>query len=125
MNYTIKKQLDQCEEQLRLAMLQSDIAALDKLLSSDLIFTTHLGRVINKEDDLQAHESGMVKINELLLSDQKYTILGDVAIITVQAMITGIFAGAESQSKFRFTRVWHKTNSDAWQVIVGHVSLVE
>ena len=124
MNHSTEIQLIQCEERLRLAMLQSDISALDQLLSPDLVFTNHLGGLMSKQDDLQMHKTGIIKISEATLTDQKINILGEVAIVTAHACITGSFAGVESQNNFRFTRVWNKTGNNTWQVIAGHASIV-
>ena len=58
------------EEQLETAMLNSDVAVLDHLLADDLIFTSHLGQIMSKQDDLEAHKSGFVKINSIDQSEQ-------------------------------------------------------
>jgi len=120
----LKLQVKQYEECLKQAMLQSDVAALDELFAPDLSFTNHLGQLMTKQNDLQAHKSGMLKINQITLSDQKIKVYGDVAVVTVLAHIIGSFAGAASEDNFRFTRVWAKSTSNAWQVIAGHSSTV-
>jgi len=120
----LKLQVKQYEECLKQAMLQSDVAALDELFAPDLSFTNHLGQLMTKQNDLQAHKSGMLKINQITLSDQKIKVYGDVAVVTVLAHIIGSFAGAASEDSFRFTRVWAKSTSNAWQVIAGHSSTV-
>ncbi len=124
MNQEIKAEIKACEEQLKQAMLESDISELDKLLGPDLIFTNHLGQVMTKQDDLEAHKSGMLKIKEITLSDNKIRIVGDIVIVSVQAKIVGVFAGEESENNFRFTRVWCKNTSNGWQIITGHSSIV-
>ncbi|MFV1997135.1 MAG: DUF4440 domain-containing protein [Acidiferrobacterales bacterium] len=48
----------------------------------------------------------------------------DVAVVSLQAHITGEFAGDVAVNNFRFTRVWSKTSSDVWQKIAGHSSIV-
>lgn len=120
----LELQIKQYEERLKQAMLRSDVAALDELLAPDLSFSNHLGQLMTKQNDLQAHKSGILKINQITLSDQKIKIYGDVAVVTVQAHIIGSFAGAASEDNFRFTRVWAKSTSNAWQVIAGHSSIV-
>jgi hypothetical protein len=47
-------QIVEVENQLRTAMLGSDVTALDDLLAPDLIFTNHLGQLLGKDDDLAA-----------------------------------------------------------------------
>ena len=118
------KKIKEYEERLQQAMLQSDVNALDELIAPDLIFTNHFGHVMAKPDDLEAHRSGVVKINTLTLSDQKIKLHDDMAIVSVQARIIGSFNGIESESDLRFTRVWSKTVDNHWQVIAGHASIV-
>lgn len=50
---TMKDKIIEFEERLRLAMLNSDVAELDELISSDLLFTNHIGVLISKEDDIK------------------------------------------------------------------------
>jgi len=124
MKQPLELQIKQCEERLKQAMLRSDVAALDELLAPDLSFTNHLGQLMTKQDDLQAHKSGMLKINKITFSDQKIKIYGDVAVVSVQAHISGDFAGTVSEEHFRFTRVWIKSANNDCQVIAGHSSIV-
>lgn len=124
MNQPIEMQIKKCEEQLRQAMLHSDIPALDKLLADDLTFTNHLGQLMTKQNDLDAHKSKILDINKISFSDQKIKIYECIAIVTVQAHITGSFDGEESENNFRFTRVWSKTSNKEWQIIIGHSSIV-
>ncbi|NOX92887.1 MAG: nuclear transport factor 2 family protein [Gammaproteobacteria bacterium] len=124
MNQSIELQIEECENRLKQAMLHSDVSVLDELLASDLIFTNHLGQLMTRQDDLAAHESGTVKITEITLSDQKVKIYGGVVIVSVQAHISGSFAEEKSESDFRFTRVWSKASSEAWQIVAGHSSIV-
>lgn len=122
MQLNIISEINQAEEQLRLAMISSDIEALNLLISDDLVFTNHLGLVLTKSDDLAAHQSGDVVINSLQLSDQIIRFAGDAIVISTHAKIEGSYKGEASGGDFRFTRVWQK-KTDSWQVIAGHASL--
>lgn len=113
------------EDALRLAMLAGEVAELDRLLATDLLFTSHQGQVIRKEDDLAAHRSGLFKINKLDLSEQLLRWHSGLAIVSVRAHIEGSYAGQPSHGDFRFTRVWGQAApGGAWQVILGHSSLI-
>ena len=117
-------QIVEVEEQLRLAMLQSDVRTLNDLLAPDLIFTNHLGQTLSKNEDLDAHQSGTLKIEALTPSEQHIKRIGDVAIVSVRARIVGSYAGTRSESDFRFTRVWALRSTGHWQVVAAHSSLV-
>ncbi len=124
MNRKIEVKIKEYEQRLCQAMLKSDVSGLDKLLSPGLIFTNHLGMILTKEDDLKAHETGVLKIFSINLSDQKIITHGDVVIVSVSANILGCFAEDKSENDFRFTRVWRKQSDGNWQIIAGHSSIV-
>jgi len=124
MSGSIEFEIEKCEERLKQAMLQSDLVILDEMLSPDLIFTNHLGQLMFKKDDLKAHDTGILDIKKIILTDQIINVCGDVAIVSVKAHISGSFAGEESESDFRFTRVWNKSSNAHWQVVAAHSSMV-
>jgi ketosteroid isomerase-like protein len=112
------------EERLRLAMLGSDVSALDELLAPELVFTNHLGQVLGKQDDLAAHQSGVVKIDGLTPSEQIIQVRGNVAIVSVRVHLSGSYAGTPSEADFRFTRLWALSPAGTWHIIAGHASVV-
>lgn len=125
MNSDLESQIIEVEEQLRQAMLASDVLALDALLSSDLIFTNHLGQRVPKEADLAAHRSGNLKIDRLTPSAQRIQPVTDaVAVVSVRVHIDGTYAGQAAGGDFMFTRVWGLTDAGRWQVVAAHAGMV-
>ena len=124
MSELIETRILAAEEQLRLAMLSSDVDALNELLAPDLIFTNHLGQVLNKQDDLNAHQSGTLEIKELTPSEQQIRLSGEMAIVSVRMNLLGSYAGVVSNGDLRFTRVWACSPKGAWQVVAAHTSVV-
>jgi ketosteroid isomerase-like protein len=124
MGNVVETEILEAEERLRQAMLGGDVSVLDALLAPELIFTNHLGQVLGKEDDLNAHRSGLVKITELAPSDRQVLIKADVAVVSVQVHLAGSYAGVAAEADFRFTRVWARSTDETWQVIAGHSSIV-
>lgn len=123
MNNTMGSGIVETEEKLRKAMVSSDTTVLDQLLSPKLIFTNHLGQVISKADDIEGHKSGDLKIENMEFSEQKIMFAGDIAIVSVLAIISGSYKGMPANGSFRFTRVWENDNNE-WKVIAGHSSIV-
>lgn len=117
-------QIIEAETLLRNAMLESNIEVLDQLLSPNLVFTNHLGQVLGKQDDLNAHKSGLLHISEVTVSHQDIKIIADTAIVLAEIAITGRYDGSPANGVFRFTRVWQHVGDDHWQVIVVHSSIV-
>jgi ketosteroid isomerase-like protein len=124
MSSLIKTQILQAEERLRLAMLGSDVNTLDELLAPELIFTNHLGQVLGKQDDLNAHQSGKLKVQVLTPSEQHIQLRENVAIVTVRVHLIGSYAGIASDHDFRFTRIWTLSTIGKWQVVAAHSSVV-
>jgi ketosteroid isomerase-like protein len=118
-----KMTIEALEEKLRQAMLNSDVQALDELIADDLVFTMHTGLVINKQDDLNAHRTGIQKFTQVNLDEHQVRHYGDCAVVTVKADLAGIFNGQAYSETYRFTRVWIK-RQDRWQIAAGHVSQV-
>lgn len=119
----LKEDIQNLEEELRLAMLSSDVEKLDKLIADSLIFTAPNGIVINKQFDLDAHRSGVQKIFKLEPSNQIIQIHDDFAIVMVNMDLVGMFNNQDFSGIFAYTRVW--ANSDnGFKVVAGHVSQI-
>ncbi len=115
-------QIIEAEELLCKAMLESDTVTLDKLLSSNLIFTNHLGQVLGKKDDLDAHKSGLLHISNISIDDQQIKLQMDTAVVFAKVTICGNYDGNPADGTFRFTRVWQNTEGNHWEVIAAHSS---
>ncbi len=124
MNQTNHPIIVEHEERLKLAMLHSDVTELDRLLAPELQFTNHFGQLMSKQDDLDAHQSDILSINEIVISEQNIILYSEVAIVTVRAFIVGIFSGVKSGNNFRFTRVWSKASHNNWHIVIAHSTIV-
>jgi ketosteroid isomerase-like protein len=112
-----------CEEALRKAQLASDVRELDRLLDDALVFTGPNGAVYGKQDDLDAHRRGIIRITRLEPSEERIQRFGDIAVVVVRMEMSGTFEGQAFAGPFRYTRVWRK-HEDGWRIVAGHVSSV-
>ncbi|MFK8004744.1 MAG: nuclear transport factor 2 family protein [Saprospiraceae bacterium] len=119
----ITKQIIEMEQRLLQAMLNSDIKELDILISNELIFTDHMGQLINKKDDLDSHRSGKVKIDKIEPSEQMIKVYENTAIVSVLMKIKGQYLSQPFEGKNRYSRVWQKIDG-VWKVVVGHSTSV-
>lgn len=115
------QQIQALEARLIEAMKTGDIAALDRLLSDDLIFTNHTGQFITKETDLAGYRDGDIDIYEITIGEQYMKQFDDVVVVSVRKEISGSFYGSIEVGIFRFTRVW-KQQQGYWKVIAGHAT---
>ena len=115
--------IEQAEKDLLQAMLKSDVGELDRLISDDLIFSAHDGKLYSKQDDLNAHRSGNIKIEAINASERIIKVHGDIAIVFVLLRIKGSFFGNPSEGTFRFSRVWKK-EKDSWKIVSAQSTVV-
>ncbi len=109
------------EEQLRHAMLTSDLEGLDALIDADLLFVLADGTVVDKQADLDAHRSGHVRITKLDPSEQRIAVHNSAAVVTVMMVATGSFGGVPFEGHYRYVRFWCET-ATGWRVIGGSMS---
>lgn len=113
------------ESQLRDAQLAADVAALDRLIGDDLLFTGPDGKLGTKAQDLEAHASGGVRFRAHEPRELRIRRVGsDVAVAALLTRLAVEVAGTLTEGIYRYTRVWARENGGPWQVVGGHVSEV-
>ena len=117
----MKDIIKQLEEELRQAMLSSNVEKLDTLIADSLVFTIPDGKVINKKCDLEIHRSGKQKLSKLKPSEQCINLYENIAVVTVKMDLEGEYEGSSISGKYCYTRIW-SNNKNRWQLIAGHVS---
>jgi ketosteroid isomerase-like protein len=115
--------LHACESALRQAQLTSDVRELDRLIDDDLVFTGPNGLIYGKEDDLDAHRNGTIRITRLEPSEERIQNFGDIAVVSVRMEMSGTFEGRPFSGPSRYTRVWRR-HGDSWRIVAGHVSAI-
>lgn len=119
-----ESQIAELEERLRQAMLNSDVAELDSLIAPELLFTNYLGQLVSKQNDLEMHRSGVLKLTTLTPSDQRIQLKEGFSIVSVQMHLRGTYDGAAVEQHMRFTRVWAISSAGSHQIIAGHASII-
>jgi ketosteroid isomerase-like protein len=111
------------EQELRVAMLSNDTAALTRLLHDQLVFVGPDGRVVGKADDLAAHRARRLRLTRLELAELaiKPDVDSDDVHTEALAVLAGTFDGAVCDGRYRYRRTWRKT-AVGWQIIAGGVS---
>jgi ketosteroid isomerase-like protein len=122
-NSPLDDSLRASESALRQAQLASDVSALERLVDDGLVFTGPDGLVYGKQDDLDAHRQGWVRITRLEPNEERIQRFDNIAVVSVRMEMSGTFQGKPFAGPFRYTRVWH-SHADGWRVVAGHVSAV-
>lgn len=118
-----KQDIETLEAQLAQAMLQNDVAMLDRLLSDDLVFSGPDGVLVSKAQDLALHRAGDIifttyKIDELFV--QSYA---PIEIAHVKVNVVGNFKGEDFSGDFRYLRIYLKQD-EQWKIIGGQVTAI-
>ena len=111
------------ENELKNAMLNSDIKKLNELISDELVFVSPVGIVVTKEMDLDAHKNKIQKITKLEQSEQNIKLKDNLAIVTVKAKIEGTFLDENISGEYNYLRIWEKKNNK-YQIIAGSVNKI-
>lgn len=105
-------------------MLTSDVAELDALIAPELLFTNYLGQLVSKQQDLDMHRSGMLKLTTLTPSDQRIQLNTGFSIVSVQMHLLGGYSSTAIDQHMRFTRAWSVSSIGSLQIVAGHASVV-
>ena len=98
------------------AMAQKDIAALNKLIADDLVYTHSSARLDTKDSLIGAMETGRTVYTAVVPSDVKAQDLGDTVVLTGNARISVNSGGNAMNFGVRFTDVW-VNKSGQWQMV--------
>lgn len=111
------------EEEIRAAQLNADVAALDRLISDNLLFTGPGGEIGTKADDLAAYRSGAVRFITHEPEELRIRRVGsDVAITALRTRLSVAVGGNVVSGTYRYTRIWVREDAKGWQVAGGQVS---
>ncbi|BBK33908.1 uncharacterized protein DUF4440 [Stella humosa] len=115
--------IEDAERRLRAAMLAGDVAALDGLLMDDLVFVDQGGRVLTKAMDLEAHQSGLLRLSRLELSEVLVRPAADAVLVVVRADLAGSWDDTPFGGGFRYSRLWCR-DGGLWRVAAAHCSAI-
>lgn len=124
MSSLLESHIVEVEERLRLAMLTGDVPALDALIAPELIFTSHLGQVVSKEQDLAMHRARLLKLEKLEPSERLIQIHEGFAVVSVLMHLLGTYEDTSVDAHLRYTRVWSIGSDGVLRISAGHASSV-
>ncbi|WP_262696739.1 nuclear transport factor 2 family protein [Algoriphagus lacus] len=116
---TEKEQILICEAKFLRAMASGDLALLDSLLDSRLVFHIPSGQFMTKEMDLENFRSVPMKMHQISSEEPIISVFEGVSIVSVVVHLNAEYSGKPVQGKFRHIRIWKKSRENAWKVIGG------
>jgi ketosteroid isomerase-like protein len=98
------------------AMAKKDLAALNTLISEDLVYTHSSARLDTKKTLIGNMESGGTVYTSVVPSDVKAQDLGDTVVLTGSCKISVMSQGRPNSFGVRFTDVWANKGGQ-WQMV--------
>ncbi|WP_348267218.1 nuclear transport factor 2 family protein [Edaphobacter paludis] len=111
-----KQQVEDLEEQWRIAQLAGDTTTMDKMMSDDYVGISMTGEVDTKAQQLRRVTDRRLMLTKLELSDMKVKLVGAVAIVTSRAEVEGTNDGKPVKGMFRYTRIYQHLPSGEWKI---------
>lgn len=111
-----KKQVEALEEQWRVARLNGDVAAMDRLLSEDYIGISMTGQVSTKPQQLERARNRKIVLTRFDLADVHVKVIGAIAIVTSRAEVEGTNEGMSLKGTYRYTRVYQRLPNGIWKI---------
>ncbi|NII82274.1 nuclear transport factor 2 family protein [Pedobacter riviphilus] len=104
------------EEKLLDGFKKTDLNTLDLLFADGMLFHDQYGNVLDKEMDMDAYRTGMIKITKINVSKREIRVFESIVIVSASLFIKGKYADILLNGKYRWLRVWGKVKED-WKVI--------
>ena len=102
-----------------------EIAALDRLLAEEYIYTSRDGELSTKAEDLESYKTNPIKIESAEILDQKVRVIGNyTAVETGLIRYRGTNNGKPFDINKRYTTTWFWRDF-RWQIVADHTSAVK
>jgi len=112
----LKRQVEKLEETWRLAQLNGDVDAMDRLLSDDFIGITMSGQVVTKMQQLDRMRTRKLSVSKIKLDDVKVKLIGQTAVVTSRAEVEASNEGEPIRGIYRYTRVYSRPPGGTWKI---------
>lgn len=102
-----------------------DIAALNRLLADEYIYTSREGEIFSKAEDLESYKTIQITNYSAEMLDQKVRVIGNnAAVETGTVRYQGINNGKPFDITKRYTTTWIWRDF-RWQIVADHTSAVK
>ena len=102
-------------DQYTQALMNKDLAALDRIWADDLTFINLRGDLLSKQNRMDNIKSGATAFKSIRLSEKQIRTYGHAAVATFQVALDAQYSGQEGSGNYRVTTVWARPKG-AWQM---------
>src|SRR5204862_3440034 len=121
-NSKTEKEVRQMIGKYRTALLQRDIATLEKIWADDYVFVNASGDVLTKAQRLANAKSGATTLDSIREEENiTVRVYQNSAVATSRVTIKGHYSGQPTSGQYRSTHVWVK-GAEGWQLVSNQLT---
>jgi ketosteroid isomerase-like protein len=110
------KEVEQIERQLVSAISAVDLATYDRLVADDYVVVQASGVELTKADVMASYRSSARRYKNLVISEVKVHLYGDVAVLSARTTGLRVEGGREIPNNVRYIRVYARRQGK-WRAI--------
>lgn len=119
---TSEQEVRQMIEKYRTAILQRDVAMLEKIWADDYVFVNAAGDVLTKTERLANIKSGATKLDSINENENiTVRVYQNSAVATSRVTLKGKYGGHSVSGQYRSTHVWVK-GPEGWQLVSNQLT---
>ena len=111
-------------DRYRKALLEKDLATLDRIWSDDLVFINYRGDLLTKKQRMENVRTGATSFKSVQVGDQTVRAFGDSAVVTATVTLEGQYSGQEGSGTYRATSVYTRQGGQ-WKIAALQMTRVE
>jgi ketosteroid isomerase-like protein len=119
----LHREIENLESQWRAALMQNDVATINRLLADDYLGINPNGTLETKADALAQRRAGTTKISTIDPINLKVRVYGDTAVVTSQVQIEGHDGDRDISGRYHYTRVYSRRSGE-WKVVSFEASRI-
>jgi ketosteroid isomerase-like protein len=119
----LRREIESLEAQWRTAVLQNDVATVNRLLADDYLGINPNGTLETKADALALRRAGTMKVSSIDPINMKVRVYGDTAVVTSQVQLEGHDGERDISGRYHYTRVYSHRSGE-WKVVSFEASRI-
>jgi ketosteroid isomerase-like protein len=119
----LHREIENLESQWRAALMQNDVATINRLLADDYLGINPNGTLETKADALAQRRAGTTKISSIDPINLKVRVYGDTAVVTSQVQVQGRDGDRDISGRYHYTRVYSRRSGE-WKVVSFEASRI-
>jgi ketosteroid isomerase-like protein len=124
-NSTSEQEVRQMIEKYRTAILQRDVATLEKIWADDYEFVNAAGDVLSKTERLSNIKSGATTLDSINEEENATVrVYQNSAVATSRVTLKGQYSGQPISGQYRSTLVWMKGPA-GWQLVSNQLTALK